>query len=60
VKLVQIRNSGPIKPNRWKHTKDEQLSTKQLLNGYTKASRMEENNDSSMRTNDVVGGAGEA
>jgi len=47
VKLTQIRNSGPIKPNRWKHTKDEQLSTEQLSNGYTKASGMKENNDSS-------------
>jgi len=48
VKLAQIRNSGPIKPSRWKHTKNEQLSTKQLSNGYTKASRMKENNDSSI------------
>jgi len=42
VKLVQIWNNGPIKPNRWKHTKNEQLSTEQLSNGYTKASGMEE------------------
>jgi len=35
VKLTQIWNSGLIKPNRWKHTKDKQLSG------------MEENNDSS-------------
>jgi len=46
VKLTQIWNSGPIKPNWWKHTKDEQLSTEQLSNEYTKASEMEENNDS--------------
>jgi len=50
VKLVQIRNSGPIKPNRWKHYKDEQLSTNQLSNGYIKASGTEENNDSSKST----------
>jgi len=48
VKLVQIRNNDPIKFNRWKHTKDEQLSIEQLSNGYTKASGMEENNDSSL------------
>jgi len=47
VKLTQIRNKCPIKPNRWKHTKDKQLSTEQLSNGYTKASGMKENNDSS-------------
>jgi len=23
VKLTQIQNNGPIKPNRWKHTKDD-------------------------------------
>ena len=34
----------------WKHTKDEQLSIEQLSNGYTKASRMEENNDLSKST----------
>jgi len=48
VKLVQIRNSGPIKsPTDEKHYNDEQLSTEQLSNGYTKTSGMEENNDSS-------------
>jgi len=36
VKLTQIGNSGPVKPNRWKHTKDTQLSTEKLWNGYTK------------------------
>jgi len=46
VKLVQIRNSGPIKSIDEKHSKDEQLSTNQLSNGYTKASGMEKNNDS--------------
>jgi len=50
VKLTQIQNNDPIKPNRWKHTKDEQLSTEQLSNGYTKASGMEENDDSSKST----------
>jgi len=50
VKLVQIRNNGSIKPNRWKHSKDEQLSTEQLSNGYTKASGMKENNDSSLES----------
>ena len=48
MKLTQIHNSGPIKPNRLKHSKDEQLSTEQLSNGYTKASGMEKNNDSSI------------
>jgi len=47
AKLTQIHNSGAIKPNRWKHTKDKQLSTEQLSNGYKKARRMEENNESS-------------
>jgi len=50
VKLTQIRNSGPIKLNRWKHTKDKQLITEQLSNGYTKASGIEDNNDSSKST----------
>jgi len=34
-------------PTDEKHSKDEQLSTNQLSNGYTKASGMEDNNDSS-------------
>ena len=40
-------------PTDEKHSKDEQLSTEQLSNGYTKASGMEENNDSSEWTHRI-------
>jgi len=46
-KLIKIQNNGQIKPNRWKCTKDRQLSTKHPSRWAQKGSRIEENNESS-------------